>query len=344
MAAADRGSLDVVKLLLARGADVNAKEARGGQSALMWAVAENHPDIVRALVEGGADVRARSSGGFTPLLFAAQQGDVDSARILLDAGADVNEGTPKDGSALLIAAATGHDDLTTFLVERGADPNAVDPKGLSVLHLAAWRPDMQNSLQSLLARGADPNARLPKDIPGRGPEAISLVGATPLLLAAEVGNTAAVRLLASSGADLGVKTDKNTTPLMVAAGVGHFEDDREVLATRTGRRETARLLVELGADVNAVGENGWTALHGAAYTGSDDTISLLVEHGASIDKMDRFGQTPLSIAEGVITVGLGDDAVRRARNVRAETAALLLQLGATPVEESGVQIVIRKLQ
>jgi ankyrin repeat protein len=203
---------------------------------------------------------------------------------------------------------------------------------------------MPNALQSLLARGANPNASLAKDIPGRGPEAISLIGATPLFLAAEVGNAAAVRVLASKGADIGVKTNQNTTPLMVAAGVGHFEDDREVLATRSGRRETAKLLVELGADVNAVGENGWTALHGAAYTGSDDTIQLLVEHGASIDKMDRFGQTALSIAEGVITVGLGDDAVRRARNVRQITANLLLKLGATPVEQSGVQIVIRKLQ
>ena len=344
MAAADRGSLDVVKLLLAHGANVNAKETRGGQSALMWAVAEKQSEVVRALVEQGADVRDRSAGGFTPLLFAAQQGDLDSARILLAAGADVNEGTPNDGSALLVAAASGRDDLAAFLVDRGADPNAVDPKDFSVLHHVVSRRDMPNSVKSLLAHGADPNAHLTEEPPNRRTEDISLIGATPLFLAARAGNTVGVRLLAANGADPKVKTKENTTPLMAAAGVGKFQDDREVTSSRDARFETAKLLVELGADVNGAGENGWTALHGAAYTGSDEIIQLLVEKGASMDAMDRFGQTPLSIAEGVITVGLGDDAVRRPRNVRQITASLLLQLGATPVEQSGVQVVVRKLQ
>ena len=344
MAAAERGSLDVVKLLLARGANVNAKETRGGQSALMWAVAEKESQVVQALVEQGADVHDRSTGGFTPLLFAAQQGDLDSARILLAAGADVNEGTPKDGSALMIAAAGGHDDLSAFLVDQGADPNAVDSKGFSVLHHVALRRDMPNAVKSLLAHGASPDPRLAKEPPNRATEDISLVGATPLFLAAKVGNAAAVRLLADHGADLGVKTKTNTTPLMAAAGVGEYEDNREVTASRGARFETVKLLVELGAEVNAAGENGWTALHGAAYTGSDETIQFLVEKGASMDTMDRFGQTPLSISEGVITVGLGNDAVRRPRNVRQITANLLLKLGATPLAESGVQVVVRKLK
>ena len=344
MAAAARGSLDVVKLLLAHGVDVNAKENRGGQTALMWAVAEERPEVARALVEHGVDVHARSHGGFTALLFAARQGDVDSARTLLAAGAELNEGTPKDGSVLLVAAASSHDALTAFLAERGADPNARDSKGYTPLHYAASRRTMLESVKALLARGADPNVPLEEEPPGRGPEAISLVGATPLFLAAERGNAAAVRLLAASGADLNVATKNHTTPLLVTAGVGEFQDDRQVTATRNARLATARLLVDLGADVNAVGENGWTALHGASYTGSDGIIQFLFESGARLDVMDRFGQTPLSIAEGVITVGLGDDAVRRPRNVRQNTADLLLSLGATPLAESGVQIVVRKLQ
>jgi hypothetical protein len=76
----------------------------------------------------------------------------------------------------------------------------------------------------------------------------------------------------------------------------------------------------------------------------DEIIQFLVGRGASLDAKDRFGQTPLSIAEGVITVGLGSDAVRRARNVRPETSALFLKLGATPLAESGVQVVVRKIQ
>jgi ankyrin repeat protein len=243
-----------------------------------------------------------------------------------------------------VAAASGHDELTAFLAGRGADANARDGKGYTALHHAASRRNMLEAVRALLADGADPNAALTKEPPGRPPEAISLIGATPLFLAAQVGNSAAVRLLADKGADPNIRTRTNTTPLLAAAGVGEFEDDRFVTASRKARLETARLLVELGADVNAVGENGWTALHGAAYTGSDGILQFLVENGANLNAKDRFGQTPLSIAEGVITVGLGDDAVRRPRNVRQVTADLLLKLGATPVAQSGVQVVVRKLQ
>ena len=80
MAAAEKGSLDAVKLLLDHGANVNAKEPQEGQTAIIWAAAEKHSDILKVLLEHGADVRARTNSGFTPLLFAAQQGDTESAR------------------------------------------------------------------------------------------------------------------------------------------------------------------------------------------------------------------------------------------------------------------------
>ena len=89
-----RGRLATVNLLLAAGANVNVTEAKGGQTALMWAVSESHADVTATLIRAGADVRARSKAGFTPLMFAAQQGDADSARLLLAAGANPNEAIP----------------------------------------------------------------------------------------------------------------------------------------------------------------------------------------------------------------------------------------------------------
>src|SRR5438309_9910301 len=62
MSVADKGNIEAVRLLLDRGADVNVRESKGGQSALMWAVAGRHAEIVKLLVERGADVRARSKG------------------------------------------------------------------------------------------------------------------------------------------------------------------------------------------------------------------------------------------------------------------------------------------
>ena len=79
MTAARTGKLGPVKALLARGADVNAKERRG-QTALMWAAAEGHAEVVEALLEAGADFRTPLPSGFTPLFFAVREGRTDVVR------------------------------------------------------------------------------------------------------------------------------------------------------------------------------------------------------------------------------------------------------------------------
>ena len=350
MGAVPTGSVDVVNALLDHGADVNAKESRGAQTALMWAAAEKRPDVVRALTQRGADVRAKSKSGLTPFLLAVQQGDVASARLLLDAGADATAAAPDGRSPLLIAAAGGYEAVALLLLEKGANPNAADRLGLTVLHHAADSGKLQ-LVKGLLDHGANPNAQATRERPNAGPESIvdyppvSIIGATPLFVAAESGNAAVVRLLASRGGDPEMKTKEGTTPLIVAAGAGVYQDLANDQAQEEWRRrhlETGKALIELGVNMNPAGENGWTALHAATYMGLDSLIQMLVEKGARMDVMDKFGQTPLSIAEGVITVGLGNAANRRPRNVRRSTADLLLKLGATPLEKSGVQISIKK--
>ncbi len=131
MTVARTGNMDIVQVLLAHGVDVNTKEPRRGQTALMWAISFGHPDITEVLIEHGADVHARTKklelegftpmvvtgysrdvgitpeGGYTPLLFAVRVGDLASVRLLLAQGVDVDEGTQKDGSPLVVASAGG---------------------------------------------------------------------------------------------------------------------------------------------------------------------------------------------------------------------------------------------
>ena len=98
MTCAKSGSADAVRMLVEFGAAVNAKEPKQSQTALMWAAAERHPDVVKALLEAHADLAAHTKQGFTALHFAARTGDLESVKLLLAAGVDVNIRTHPDAA------------------------------------------------------------------------------------------------------------------------------------------------------------------------------------------------------------------------------------------------------
>lgn len=354
MEAARRGNVATVRVLLSNKADPNAKEANGGQTALMWAASEGHAGVMEELLHRNADVHARTKGGFTALMFAAQQGDGESVRVLLNARANPNDAVPRTGlTPLLIASAMGRLEAVALLLEAGANPNALDANGFAALHRAVrgeadrgvdpvLRAGAAAIVKALLAHGADPNLRLRQQKPTLAANYLSLAGATPLALAAEVNNIDAVRALVNGGADVHIPTAHNTTALMLAAGAGTEASRPRAPEERATAVETARFLVDRGANVNAVGEFGWTAVHAAAFQGLNDVIELLAAKGAKLDVKDSFGQTPLSIAYGILTKDLGDAFYQGARVVRQDTADLLLKLGATPLEQSGVVSVERR--
>ena len=101
---ADRRARHRCRRCCPRRAVVDAKDDRRGQTALMWAAAEGHAPVVRALLDAGADPRARVPSGLTPLLFAVREGRLDAVRVLLAAGADANETIPV-AKALAVAVA-----------------------------------------------------------------------------------------------------------------------------------------------------------------------------------------------------------------------------------------------
>ena len=96
-----------------------------------------------------------------------------------------------------------------------------------------------------------------------------------------------------AGADLNLTTDDGTTPLMAAAGLGS-----PTFGFAPSAFDVVTLLVEAGADVRAVNEADFTALHGGAFRGSNEIIQHLLDHGADINAQDFRGRTPYRIAEG----------------------------------------------
>jgi len=353
MAAAREGHVATVRALLDGGADPNAKEKNGQQTALMWAIAGGYSAVTEELVKHKADVNAKSRSGNTALMFAAR-GDLASAKTLLNAGADPSAAIPDwGGTALIIASTMGQAAIVEALLDKGADPQQRDNNSFTALHSAVrdsdYGADREQraravaTVKVLLAHHADPNARLHQEKPTvRSLTEVEFEGATPIALAAEVNNLDAIKLLVAAGGDPNIPTTKGTTPLILASGAATDVQRARSIEERSMAIDTARYLIDHGADVNAAGQFGWTALHAASYQGITDLIEFLVSKGAKVDAKDGLGQTPLSISLSVLTKEAGAKRLQIPRRYRPEVASLLLKLGATPLEKSGVNVVLTR--
>ena len=317
MTAARTGSVPVLKALLARGANVRARERRKGQDALMWAAADNNAAAVTALIEAGADRDARSTGGsFTPFLFAVRGGHLDASRALLDAGVDVNQTLADGTSALVLAVMNAHYELAGQLLARGANPNA-DAQGWTALHQIAWSRrhnagfnlpgpvqtgglDPLDLVRQLVQRGANVNARTTKEPRDGNRNMLNRIGSTPFLMAAKNDDVPLMKTLLEVGADASLKTNRGTTALMVAAGVGIWAPG-ENPGTHEEALAAMKLALEAGGgQVNDVDTDGETALHGAVYRGGNiAAIQFLIERGAKLDARNAKGWIPLTAADGV---------------------------------------------
>ena len=330
MTAARTGTLASVRALLSRGVSVDSKDERRGQTALMWAVAEGHAAVVQELIDAGADFRARLTSGFTPLLLAVREGRIDVARVLLKAGADVNETIPVDGprrrgyggrlppagaTALLVAVMNGHFELAAHLLDASANSNA-DLPGYTPLHAitAVRKPGIGDNdpapegsgnmtsielVRKLAAKGANLNAAMTKR-PNLNNTRLNELGATPYFLAALTADAELMRTLATLGANPLLPNADNSTPLMAAAGLA-TRSPGEDAGTESEVLEAVQVALDLGADVNAVDNNGETAMHAAAYKNLPKVVKFLAAKGARIDvwnRTDKFGWTPLAIAVG----------------------------------------------
>jgi ankyrin repeat protein len=317
MIASRTGSAETIKALVARGADVRARELRKGQTALMWAAAENNVAAIRALIEAGADINEKSKGGsFTPYLFAVRAGHIDAARALIDAGVDVNQSLTDGTSALVLAVMNAHYELAGALLDKGANPNA-DKQGWTALHQIAWSrrhnagfnlpgPVATGGLDSLeLARrlvrkGANVNARMTKEPRDGNRNQLNRIGSTAFLMAAKSDDVPLMRTLLDIGADPSLTTSRGTTALMAAAGVGIWAPG-ENPGTHDEALAAVKLALEVGGGkVNDIDQDGETALHGAVYRGGAiPVIQFLIDKGATLDVKNKKGWTPVIVADGV---------------------------------------------
>ncbi len=224
-----------VRLLVNAGADVNARSKQGMTPVLIAASNAGSIEIVRLLLAKGAELRPRvdgesaaaatsdqlaerrrksgGAGGFTPLLAAASANDIEMARLFVEKGVDVNAATQRGDTALHFAAGAGNLAMVKLLLAKGADVNAATADSIQVRkgaialnHLTALMyaapygsPEL---LKTLIDAGAQVNAKDIREM-------------TPLMLAvaSETQNPEAARLLLAKGAEVNAKSNVGETAL-----------------------------------------------------------------------------------------------------------------------------------
>ena len=311
--------------------------SKGGLTALLHAARQGYLPAATALLDGGADVNAVGAGdGTSPLLMAIINGQFDVAMLLIERGAAANLAATVNGATPLWSAVntqwqprtrfpqpqemeqqkTTYLDVMARLLEKGADPNArlrqhpwymvysgcgnrncglADTSGSTAFWRAAYSTDVE-AMKLLVKYGADPNipSMAPKAQVRRGPEGGGpgsdgssrgpLAAAAPVLPPIPYGGPGA-------------------SPLHAAAGVEYgegFAGNAHRHAPDSWLPAVKYLVEELGLDVNARDNDGYTALHHAAARGDNDVILYLVSKGADVTVVARSGQSTADMANGPV--------------------------------------------
>ncbi len=286
--AASRGNLEMVRLLLRTGANVNAETRIGHITPILMAAGIGNAPVTEALLKAGADPNARNSGsGATALMRAAAAGDARTVELLIEHGAEVNATEPEYGqTALMFAAGANRPDAIRMLIGRGASPSSTsivmkleDPAPVNDENGFPLDADM------ILHDNIPPGAQAAKVLAGRRTFATISGGMTALLIAARDGCMEAARALLDSGADINqTSAGDRSSPLVLAIISGHFD--------------LALFLVGRGANPNLANIDGLEALYAAIdaqwapysgrprpVTGTEKTSYLdlmraLLDHGA----------------------------------------------------------------
>jgi len=311
--------------------------SKGGLTALLHAARQGYVDAARALLDGGAPINQVGAGDATsPLLMAAINGQFDMAMFLLQRGADPNLAAKGNGVTPLWAAINTqwqprtrfpqpqemeqqkatYLDLMKALLDAGADPNArlrshpwymvysgcgnrncglADNSGSTAFWRAAYATDV-DAMRLLVARGADPNVPTiaPQQAIRRGAGGPGGGRGAAAMQSADEGRPAMPPVPGGG---------PGAFPIHAAAGVEYgegFAGNAHRHAPDGWLPSVKYLVEELGADVNARDNDGYTPLHHAAARGDNEMILYLVSKGADVTAVARSGQTTADMANGPV--------------------------------------------
>jgi len=337
--------------LLLRKFDVNAAQVDGA-TAIHWAVYNDDLEAVNLLIKAGANVKVKNRNGITPLAMACLYGNAAIVESLLNAGGDAKERGTTGETTVMLAARNGNPAVIRLLVAQDVDVNARENlRGTTALMWAVEQKHPE-AVKALLAGGADFHlksalAGLPRnyiaarvntgdveDAAIRYKEAAAN-GRTyleQLEYEQKQGATFAGRRLNQQAAGQQQAANDADTEVVIAGLVGGGGGGLTalVLAAREGDIESAKLLLDAGADVNQVTEYGWTPLLTATNNRHYKLAAYLIDHGADVNRPNKGGWTPLYLATDNRNIEGGDFPVPKPDMDHLEYIKILLDHGANP--------------
>jgi len=273
--------------------DAPAPAAAKGKAAPA-AADDDDPDAAFARPPAGGN------GGITALILATREGGLESMKVLLDAGAPINQQSANGNTALIVAAMNGNAATVNYLLERGADVNLANAQGWTPLYLTIKARTMEKgtmpnplvdkdglykAIEFMVKHGVNVNARIRGNTEvhnGIAATWLREAGATAFLRAAFCADLPVMKFLLANGADPNIATTDNTTALMALSGVGYADGFTRDFGTEKESLEAMQILIDRGAQVNAVNSDGVTALHGAAHKNFLAGIEYLVSKGGDL--------------------------------------------------------------
>ncbi|YAF94592.1 MAG: ankyrin repeat domain-containing protein [Nodularia sp. CChRGM 3473] len=336
---AQQGNIAKVKQEITHGVDIDCLDEYDCQTPLMYAVSSPHAniDMLRLLVENGADVNAvEATYQNTVLGLAVQSGNLEKIQFLLDAGADINYEKP-EGYDVLIDAMHGRDiakdenliAIIDLLIKKGAKVNGVSSYGESAISVASNKGRF-DAVKILLTAGADPEQLAWSELmyaiafgsladvkalleKGAALYEIDDWERTPWLLSLQVGDLAKAQLLLSSGANFHECGRCGKTPLMYPIENNHVE--------------MLKWLIDEGFDIEATDEFGITPLMLAVESRNSFCVKILLEAGAKANRKDSCNSKAINKASNIQILQMLLDAGEDLNDINDEMRQLLTGVG-----------------
>ena len=329
------GSLDIVNMLISKGADIEAED-RGGWTPLMIAAVKRQHSLVELLISSGASLDKKNRKGHTAFHYACKNASTDIVNMLISKGANIEEEDHDGLTPLMWAAMTGYYSVVEVLISSHTSLNKKNKEGCTALDYACENGHL-NIVDMLISKGADIGA---EDDDGYTPlmraakkgyyfvvEVLILAGTfvvnkknkegrTALHYACEYRYEDIIKMLISNGANVDAGDCKGFTPLMMAAKRGHdlvleilissgaspnkkSEEGCTALdyAARANELESCNFLIKAGGDMSMISkESQAVLLHQAVKKGLDSQFKTLIQAGAPVNHKDEDGQTALYYA------------------------------------------------